>query len=66
MLENRLIIPSGVVGYQDQFSSTGIKGSNSATGKALCPKISVFCAHSGLEMGFVRTEESYHVCTKRL
>jgi hypothetical protein len=50
VLENRVIVPSGVVGYHEDFSSTGIKGSNPTTDKALCPQVSVFCAHSGLEM----------------
>lgn len=65
MLENRVNVPSGVVGYQEGFSSTGIKASNPTTDKALCPQVSVFCAHRGLEMGFVRMEESYHVCNVR-
>ena len=65
-LENPVIALSGVVGYQEDFSSPGIKGSNPTADKALRPQVSVFCVHSGLEMGFVRMEESYYVRTKRL
>jgi len=57
-LENRAIALSDVVGYQEDFSTTGIKGSNPATDKDLFPQVSVFCVHSGLEMGFARMEES--------
>jgi hypothetical protein len=66
MLENRVIVLSRVVGYQEDFSSTGFKGSSPNTDKALCPQVSAFCAHSGLEMCFSRMEESYHVRSKRL
>jgi hypothetical protein len=65
MLENRVIVLSGVVGYQEDLPSTGFKGSSPNTDKALCPQVSVFCAHSGLEMCFARMEEYYHVRTKR-
>jgi hypothetical protein len=57
MLENRVIVLSGVVVYQEGYSSTGIKASNPTTDKTLCPQVSVFCAHNGLEMGFFGIEE---------